>query len=316
MSQTSTFRYSFRTAPGAILTAHGSDLLETESMCSPYTLQELELEIAGADPFAADATFTYEFPAQDGTGDTITVTTTIAIGTTLVDAADQIAAAFNAEPRAAQLYLATSDGVDTITLVAKSANTSIPATSFVGTWTDAHTATTTQTVAAAAPSLGMGLFYVYSTAPDIGVITGSPREAIPAALPNGSTTLADLRGVIGRVVNQTTLSATFQDAGTANPDAYPAGQIWPGVKRGVVCCRVDPASTAMVPGGQIHVVIAAGAYSVIGAVAAAADGVNTIRIDNAPAGNILGRIIAAEENLAPFTTSSGRYVPIKVNCTQ
>lgn len=317
MSQTSTFRYSFRTAPGMIYSSHGGDPYETESLLAGFTLQELELVIAGADPFVASATFTYAFPAQDGSGSTITVTTTVVAATTLADAADQIAAAFMANPQAAALYTATSDGVDTITLVARSANTSIPAASFVDAWTDAHTATTTQTVAAAAPALSMGLFYVYAASTGFGPgVTTTPRQAPLAALPGASTTVADLRGVIARVVNQTTLSATFQSNLASNPDAYPAGSIFPGMLRGTICAMVDPASPGtMTPGSQIHVVIAAGAYSVIGAVASAADGGNTLRIDNAPAGNILGRVVGPEENLRPFTRSSGRFVPLKVNRT-
>lgn len=311
MTQTSTIRYHYRTAPGLIMSPVGER--ETESMCSPHVLQQIDLVIAGADPFAAAATFTYAFPAQDGTGDTITVTTVIALGTTLADAADQIAAAFNATPRAGQLYVAASDGVDTITLVARSANISIAAASFVDAFTDAHTATTTQTVAAAAPSLGLGLFYVYD-AIGTSTITGTPRGARPAALPTSATTVADLRGVIGRVVNQTTLPANFLDNGST-PDAYPAGQVWPGLLRGLVCARVDPASATITQGGALHVVIAAGAYSVIGSVAAVADGANTIQINTAPAGNIMARAEAVEENLRPFTQSSGRFVPLKINRT-
>lgn len=317
MSQTSTFRYSFRTAPGLIRSAHGSDPLETEAMCSPFTLQQLTITVAGADPFAGATTYTLTFPAQDGSGDTITVgPVTIALGQTLAQAAATIAAAINANVDAGALYVATS-ALAVVTIVARSANTSIAAADFTSTFADAHTGVVAQSVAAAAPSLEMGLFYVYSSSSGYGPgVTTTPRQCFLGALPSGSTAIADLRGVIGRVVNQTTLSNTFNSNGVgAAADAYPAGMTWPGVLRGTVCVKVDPASTAMTVGGQIHVVIAAGAYSVIGAVAAAADGGNTIRIDNAPTGNILGRVVEVEENLRPFTRSSGRYVPIKVNRT-
>lgn len=313
MTQTATFRFAFRTAPGMIYSSHGGDPYESESMCSPFVLQQLEIVLAGADPFAAAATLTVVFPLQDGSGQNGTFSVLIALGTTLADATDQVAAAWNASPQAAQLYSATSDGIDTITLVAKSANISVAASSITGTFTDAHTATVSQTVAAAAPSIQMGLFYVYSSVVQPLAISGTPRGANPAALPTGTTTIADLRGVVGRVVNQTTLSATFDSLGTV--DAYPAGQVWPGLLRGFIAARVDPASATMTPGGEVHVVIASGAYSVIGAVAAAADGINTIRIDNAPTGNILARIWQPEENLTPFKTSSGRFVPLKVNRT-
>ncbi|HEY8380483.1 MAG TPA: hypothetical protein VIK91_28570 [Nannocystis sp.] len=312
MVQTRTARFMFRTAPGLIMSPAGER--ETESMYSPYILQELELVIAGADPFAADADFSLAFPAQDGSGDTITVETTIADTTTLADATGQIAAALTADPRASALFTFASDGVDTITIVAKSYNLSIAAADFVATFSDAHTGTVTQTVAASAPSIQMGLFYVYGSIQSPLAISGTPRDAVPAALPGPGTAIADLRGVVGRVVNQTTLSPTFES--TSTPDVYPAGQIWPGILRGQVCVRVDPASATMTAGGQVHVVIAAGAYSVIGAVAAAADGVNTIRIDDAPAGNILARAVAGEETLSVFgNTTTGRYIPLKINRT-
>lgn len=317
MSQTATFRNHFRTAPGMIRSSHGADPYETEVMASPYVLQQLTITVAGADPFAAGTTYTLTFPAQDGTGDTITVgPVTIALGQTLAQAAATIAAAINANVDASALYVATSS-LAVVTLVARSANTSIAAASFTSTFADAHTGAVAQSVAASAPSLEMGLFYIYSASNGYGPgLTATPRGCRLAALPNSGTAIADLRGVIGRVVNQTTLSATFNSNGIGSTgDVYPAGQTWPGLLRGMVCARVDPASTTMDVGGQVHVVIAAGAYSVIGAVAAAADGGNTIRIDNAPTGNILARIIEVEEDLRPFTRSSGRYVPLKVNRT-
>ena len=313
--QTTTTRFLFRSAPGHVITQPGISGHEPESMISPFVLQQLELVIAGADPFAAPATLTVEFPAQDGTGNTITVSVLIAAATTLADATDQIAAAFAATPQAAGLFSAASDSVDTITLIARSANTSIPAASFTATWSDAHTATVSQTVAAAAPSLEMGLFYTYSTSLGFGPgLTGTPRGTRIAALPSATTVIGDLRGVVSRVPNQTTLSADFMSL-KAGPDAYPAGQVWPGLTRGEVWVRVDPASLAMDIGSQIHVVIAAGAFSVIGSVASVSDAPNTIRIDNAPAGNILGRVTGPEENLQPFAVSAGRYVSIRVNNT-
>ena len=311
MTQKATFRSLFRTLPGHMYTPPQE--CETESMCSPFRQQELELVIAGADPFIADATFTYTFPLQDGSGLSGEVSTVVVAGTTLADATDQIAAAWAANGQAAQLYSATSDGVDTITLVANSHLTSIPAASFVDAWTDAHTATTTQTVAAAAPSLEMGLFYVFGVL-QAGVfgITGTPRQARPAALPTGATVIADLRGVIAREPNSTTQRPDFSNAGF---DSYPAGRVWPGMLRGEIAVRVDPASGTIGLASQVHVVIAAGAYSVIGSVADAADGGNTIRIDNAPTGNIMARVIQVEETFAAFSGFSGRYVALKVNRT-
>jgi hypothetical protein len=317
MSQTATRRYYFRTAPGAIRSSHGADPYESETMASPFVLQQLTITVAGVDPFAAGTTYTLTFPAQDGSGDTITVgPVTIALGQTLAQAAATIAAAINANVDASALYVASANAA-IVTLIARSANTSIAAASFTSTFADAHTGAVAQSVAASAPSLEMGLFYIYSASSGFGPgLTATPRGCRLGALPNSGTVIADLRGVIGRVVNQTTLAANFNSNGVgSSADAYPAGQTWPGLLRGTICARVDPASTSMDIGGEVHVVIAAGAYSVIGAVAAAADGVNTIRIDNAPTGNILGRIVEIEEDLTPFTRSSGRYVPLKVNRT-
>jgi hypothetical protein len=318
MSQTATRRYYFRTAPGAIRSSHGADPYESETMASPFVLQQLTITVAGVDPFAAGTTYTLAFPAQDGSGDTITVgPVTIALGQTLAQATVTISNAIAANVDASALYSVSNDGASVITLIARSANTSIAAASFTSTFADAHTGAVAQSVAASAPSLEMGLFYIYSASSGFGPgLTATPRGCRLGALPNSGTVIADLRGVIGRVVNQTTLATNLNSNGVgSSADAYPAGQTWPGLLRGTICARVDPASTSMDIGGQVHVVIAAGAYSVIGAVAAAADGGNTIRIDNAPTGNILGRIVEIEEDLTPFTRSSGRYVPLKVNRT-
>jgi hypothetical protein len=310
MTQTSTYRFQWRTSPGGILSPMGER--ETESMCSPFTLQQLTLTVTGASPFVADADVTIVFPLQDGSGLNGSVgPVTIASGQTTTQAATTIAAAWNATPQAAQLYSASANGA-VITLIATSSNFSMLAASIVGTFTDAHTLPAAQTVAAAAPSIAFGLVYVYGSVVQPLAISGTPRDATPAALPSGSTAIADLRGVVGREVNSTMLSLPNSQAVA---DAYPAGYIWPGLLRGQVCARVDPASGTMTVGSQIHVVIAAGTYSVIGAVADAADGGNTIRIDNAPTGNVLARVISREENLAPFTTSSGRFVPLKWNRT-
>ena len=158
----------------------------------------------------------------------------------------------------------------------------------------------------------MGLFYVYSDLATPYAITGTPRGANIAALPDSGTVIADLRGVVARAVSQTELSATFNDALTN--DAYPAGSLAPGLNRGEVVAVVDPASGTMTPGGEVHVVIAAGAYSVIGAVANVADGGNTIRIDNAPTGVILGRVpVDGFEETLVMGGYSVRQVKLKVN---
>lgn len=307
MTQVNTRRFLYRTAPGLIYSA--AQERETESMCSPFVLQQFTLVFGGASPLAAgDYVTTFVTPASG----TILITITSDGTKTFAAATTELAAAINASPELSPLFTASGDGATTVTLIARSANIDLatPGTSVPG----ADTLTATETVAPSAPSIQMGLFYVYSSVVQPLAISGTPRGANPAALPSGSTTIADLRGVVGRVINQTTLAADF--ASNASPDVYPAGQIWPGLLRGEVAVRVDPASGTMTAGGQVHVVIAAGTYSVIGSVASAADGGNTIRIDNAPTGNILGRALAVEETLQIFgTNTTGRYVQLKVNRT-
>src|SRR5574338_666343 len=306
--QTSIFA-QFHAAPGHIYTSAMGGRYEVESMYSPFTLQQFTLTFGGASPLAAgDYVVTFVTPASG----TLEVTINSDGTKTFAAATVELDAAIEADPELSSLFTVTNDGAAVVTLVARSANLDMatPTTSVPG----ADTLTAAESVAPATPSLQMGLFYRYATTQQPLAISGTPRGAFPGALPNGSTTIALLRGAIGRIVNQTTLAADFNSLGT--PDVYPAGQVWPGLNRGHICTRVDPASGAMTVGGQVHVVIAAGAYSVIGAVAATADGGNTIRIDNAPTGNILGRVVAAEENLAIFgTTTTGRYVPLMVTTT-
>lgn len=310
MTQYATFRSMFRTLPGHMYSPPQER--ETESLCSPFVAQQLTITLAGADPFAAEATLTIVFPGPDGLDITVGPIT-IPDTSTLEEAAAIVAAAW---PSFAGgfLYTASSAGA-VVTLVAKSSATSIPAASFVETFSDAHTAVTAQSVASASASLAMGLFYRYLTPANPLAIIGTPRGCRPAALPNGSSVIADLAGVIARAANQTTLSADFIDYNTF--DAYPAGQIWPGLKRGEVCVRVDPASPTMTDSltQQVHVIIATGAYTLIGGVAGVADGGNTIRVDNAPTGNILARTTAREETFQAFRGYSGRCVPLRVNRT-
>lgn len=311
MTQFATFRSLFRTLPGHMYSPPQER--ETESLCSPFVAQQLTITLAGADPFVAEATLTIVFPGPGGTDITVGPIT-IPDTSTLAEATDIVAAAWPSYA-GGFLYSATSDGVDTITLVAKSATTSIPAASFVETFSDAHTAVTAQTVASAAASLAMGLFYRYLTPANPLAIIGTPRGCRVAALPTGSSVIADLAGVIAREPNSTTLDASFLDYNTF--DSYPAGRVWPGLKRGEVCVRVDPASPTMTDSltQQVHVVIATGAYTLVGGVAGAADGGNTIRIDNAPTGNILARTTAREETFSPFAGYTGRCIPLRVNRT-
>ncbi len=98
-----------------------------------------------------------------------------------------------------------------------------------------------ETVAPAAPNMRMGVFYVYGApAYPVGGVINTPRGCRLAAAPTVATAAADLRGVVGRVVNQTTLASDFNDGSTF--DQYKAGQIAFGLLRGEVDVVVDPAS--------------------------------------------------------------------------
>lgn len=309
MVQVNTTRFLFRTAPGMIYSSHAGEPYETESMCSPFTLQQFTLTFGGASPLAAGNYVTTFVTPNSGT---VLITINSDGAKTFAAATTELAAAIAADPELSPLFSASGDGASVVTLIARSANLDMatPTTSVPG----ADTLTAAESGAPGAPSIQMGLFYQYGTVVQPLAISGTPRGAMPATSA-AAATVASLRGVVARVVNQTTLSADFNSLSTN--DAYPAGQIWPGMLRGTIATRVDPASGTMTVGGEVHVVVAAGVYSIIGAVANAADGANTVRIDNAPAGNILGRVVMAEETLAVFGTSTtGRFVPLKINRTQ
>lgn len=304
MTQIATNRYHYRMLPGLMMQASN---YETESICAPKTLQSFTFTIGGDGTPAAAGLYTAAFvtPASG----TLTVSYT-SPGEAYAAFVNNFAAAGNATiGLGGNMFTFTSNGATVVTATARSANTdlAVPTTSVPG----ADTLTPAEATAPGSPSLRMGLFYVYGTGAT-GAVTGTPRQARPAALPNSATTIADLRGVIGRPVNQTQLSPDFDDS--VSFDQFVAGQIIPGVLRDEVAVVVDPASGTLDVGSQVHVVIAAGTYSTIGAVADVADGANTIRVDNAPTGNILARVTAREETLT-LGTQSVRLVMLKVNRT-
>lgn len=308
MTQTTTTRSLYRSLPGLVITPTGAGN-EAESICAPYNVQQFTLAFGGVSPLAAgNYTATFVTPVNGS----IVVTVNSDGTKTFAAATDELAATINQTVGIDSLFIASSDGATTVTLYAKSANTDLatPVTSVPG----ADTLTATETVAPSAPSLRMGLFYVYADPGTPLAITGTPRGSNLASLPGATAVVADLRGVVARAASQTELSPLFNDSTTQ--DAYPAGNIAPGCNRGEVYAVVDPASATMTPGGEVHVVIAAGAYSVIGAVASAADGGNTLRIDNVPAGNLLARVptYGNEETLV-VGQYSARLIPLKVNRT-
>jgi len=302
MTQQITNRSHYRTLPGFVYTPEGPGR-ETESLVAPFTLQTLTFTLAGADPITA-GDYEYRFVGPLGA---FTVTVTQA-AVTPTAASVIVAAALNADPQASYYYTWTS-ALGVVTGVAKSGQTSfaLPTTT-----TNAPTTNTAAiSVASAQNALRMGLWYVYGTPQATGSFTNTPRGARLAALPSGSTTIPLLRGVIGRVVNQTTLANDYLD-GISN-DSYRAGQVFFGALRAEVCTVVDPASPAMTVDGQVHVVIAAGAYSVIGSVASVADGGNTLRLDNTT-GVVRARVTAVEETLQ-MGSYSARMVVLEVNQT-
>jgi hypothetical protein len=310
MTQTTTNRSLYRMLPGHVVMPSGSGN-EPESIVAPYNVQQFTFTFAGgASPLAAGAyTVTFITPLNGSIVVSITSDGTL----TYTQGATALAAAINVAIGVDSLFYATSSGVIT-TAYAKSPNTDIatPVTAVPG----ADTLTAAESVAPSAPGLRMGLWYIYSEAAATPyAITGTPRGCNVAALPNANTVIADLRGIVARATSQTELSPTFNDANTF--DAYVAGQVAPGLNRGLVCAVVDPASGTMTPGGEVHVVIAAGTYSVIGAVAnAAGAGAETIRVDNAPTGNILARVpVNGHEETMTFGNYTGRLVELKVNCT-
>lgn len=309
MTQSTTTRSLYRYLPGHVFSPNGAGL-ERESLEVPYVLQSFTFTLGGTTPVVAgDYTISVVTPV-DGT---IVLTVTAAGTETFTQFAAAIVVAAQADANLGGLFNWTS-AVGVVTAILKSAVTSIatPTTGVPG----ATSLTAALLSAASAPLLPMGRFYIYAAAQTPLAITGTPRGRRVAALPAASTTIATLRGVLGRPVNQTELAADFNDGLAANVDAYRPGQMAFGVQRGEVCVVVDPASPTMTDAldQQVHVVIAAGAYSLIGSVAGVADGGNTIRIDNAPTGNLLGRVEGTEETLRLGTVSS-RCVMLKVNRT-
>lgn len=305
MTQIATTRSFFRLVPGHISTPEGPGR-ETESFEVPFIAQEFTLTFGGGgSPLAAgDYVVTFASP----TSGALTATITSDGSKTFAEGTDELAAVINATAGVENQYTATSNGVSVVTLVAKSANTNWPVP--VPTVPGADTITAAQSVAPSAPGLRMGLWYVYDTTPTALAITGTPRGAPVAQLPSGSTTVALLRGVVARPANQTALSSTFADSNTF--DTYTAGQIGFGCLRGEVAAVVDPASGTMVPGSQVHAIIATGTYSVVGAVADAADGGNTLRLDNTTP--VRARVTAAQETFS-IGNYSGLCVLLKVNQT-
>jgi hypothetical protein len=297
--------------PGHIITPSESPGREPESLCMPYVLQELTFTLAGApDPLVADGDFTISIPAPWGA---VVVKAEGKTGDTLAVIAAKLQASWVAV--AGNLYTASTPALVT-TVQAKSFDLNIAPGAFTIAAPAGYTITPAQTVAAAAPNIRMGVFCKYGSLTPVGAVIGTPYQGRTAALLTVDTPIEQIRGVVAREVNSTELSPVFLDG--INPDQYPPAHYFPVLNRGEIFTVVDPASPAgaFVVGAStpIYVVRASGAYSIVGAVASAADGLNTLRIDNAPTGNILARVTVGE-----FTYSLGSYtvrlVGLKVNVT-
>lgn len=312
MVQTTTPQSMLRMLPGHISTPEGPGR-ETESIMVPFTPQQVTLTVAGDTPAVAGD---YVIPFVTPANGTLNVTVTATGAQTHTQFATAIAAAINAKLGVSSLWSATS-AVGVVTLVNRSSDLSfaVPVTADI-TIPGATTITAAQSVAAAAPGLRIGVWYVYGAAPPafVGAISGTPRAPRNATLPTSSTTAALLRGVVARTVNQTQLAATALLNATT-PDAYDSGQVAFGALRGVVDVVVDPASPSFTEASAVYVVIAAGTYSVIGSVATAADGGNTIRLDNTTP--VRARVApgSTQEETHAMGGESVRLVRLQVNQT-
>lgn len=309
MVQTTTRTTLLRMLPGHISTPEGPGR-ETESLMVPYTLQAMTFTLGGDTPVVAGD---YVIPFATPVNGTIAVTVTATGAQTHTEFATALAAAINAKLGVGSLIYATSAlGVVTTTTRNPNLSLTVPTPTVPG----ATTLTAAQSVAAAAPGLRIGVWYVYGAAPPpiVGAISGTPLAPRSAALPTSSTTAALLRGVVARTANQTQLSNTATlNANT--PDAYLAGQVAYGGLRCTVDVVVDPASPSFTEASAVYVVIAAGTYSVIGSVATAADGGNTIHLNNTTP--VRARVApgSTQEETHSFGGETVRLVRLQVNQT-
>lgn len=157
----------------------------------------------------------------------------------------------------------------------------------------------------------MGVLYAFGALQTgKGGVTPTPRGARPARPLQAGDTVDDIRGMIAREVNSQTLSPTFNDG--TQPDQYSPGHEPPGLLRGYGDAVVDPASGPLTQESDVYAVLAAGTYSVIGSVADAADGANTVLISGGA--NPLARVHALSQDLQVGSLSM-RTVRLKLNRT-
>ena len=300
MVQTSTTRNIDRGAAGLMTTPPGER--STESCFIPIVNQRLTITLGGDDPSAA-GDYTVTLPLPSGGNYTFTYTT---LGAALSADATAIAAAWQADPILRNLYTASAATV-VVTLNAISSQTSIPALSFVATAPTGTTSTVAQTVAQGGSSIPMGRLYQYaSAAPSGPAISGTPSTARAIAPLAVGTVIGTIRGAVAREPNSTELILIDTDAAPA----YPAGRVFPGMKRGALYLEIDPASAAIGPTtATVYAVIVAGANTLIGSLTTVADGGNAIQV-NTPAGGNLVRVLAQEET--PSFGPTQRLVQVEI----
>lgn len=302
-----TKRHMPRCLPGHIITPEGSGR-EPETIAIPHVMQVLSLAFGGTAPLVA-GNYTTTFATPQAGSVAITINSD---GTkTFAAATLELAAAIAAQGNLGTLAIVTNNGTTTTTLTARSSTVSLalPVVSVPG----ATTLTPLIVRAASSPTLRIGLFYTYgllSNFGPVGAVMGGPRGVRIGTLPTSTTTVAQLRGVVARTYNQTSpASNATVDAGL--PNAYRAGSIGYGCLRGEVGVVVDPNSATITDlQSEIHVVIVAGAYTTVGAIASVADGVNTLRLDSVAR----ARMTMMEETVT-FGQNIVRCAVIKVNQT-
>lgn len=300
MAQTQTQRYSSEGAPGHMYSPPQER--ETESLCLPFTAATFTLTLAGTDPSVA-GDYTVSFPAPSG--GTVTATYTSPGAIALATEGGNLRDALNADPIFSKYFTATAVGA-VVTIVATSPSLNIALADIVTGVPGGTTLTAALVSASGGLTLRMGVLYKFGAAGVGPAITGTMRQARPASALEVGDVLADIRGGVGRVVNQTTLAADFIETA---PDAYTSPGIFPGLLRGEIALVVDPASgTIDETTATVYAVLGVGTHSVIGALTDTADGGNTVQVNVSEYLRVL-----SPEFTPTFGTPSQRLVRCKLN---
>ena len=302
MSQTQTKRYSSQGAPGHCYTATGER--ETESLCLPKTPLSFTLTWAGTDPsVAGDYVVSFPSPA----GGTVSSTYTTAGGIALAVEGTNLKNSLNADPIFSRYFTASNVGA-VLTVTANSPSLNLALSDISISVPGLTTLTASALSAPGGITLRMGSLCKYG-ADGVGpAVTDTFREARPAASLEVGDTVADIRGMVMRQANATTLAADFDESA---PDAYSSPAIFPVLNRGEGALVISPESAAITRSTTpIYVVLAVGVNSVVNALTTKADGGNTTQVDTADFLRLLG-----DEFTPTFGTPSQRLVRCKINRT-